>query len=128
MVRDLFPDSADVGHCWHAPAEIWLINGWKVFTPHGTSRPAEQYAPIGQASQSLALISPSLRPNLPAPQAVGAELPAAHQDDLGQGSGATVASVPHVKPAGQSPAHAALVCWLVSDPLPPSTPAAQAKG
>eukprot|EP00964_Phaeocystis_antarctica_P002397 scaffold1237_cov67-Phaeocystis_antarctica.AAC.4 len=56
------------------------------------------------------------------------EVPLGQERPFGQAAGVTVASVPHVKPAGQSPAHAALVCWLVSDPLPPSTPAAQAKG
>eukprot|EP00964_Phaeocystis_antarctica_P084410 scaffold53140_cov64-Phaeocystis_antarctica.AAC.4 len=92
MLAELSFDSADLGHCWHAPADIWLSSGWKVLTPHGIAWPAEHHEPTGQASQSLALIRPSLRPILPASQAVGAELPAAHQDHTVQGLHASLPS------------------------------------
>eukprot|EP00964_Phaeocystis_antarctica_P092934 scaffold59863_cov69-Phaeocystis_antarctica.AAC.1 len=57
MPVELLFDSADPGHCLHAPADVWLMSGWKVLTPHGIARPAEHQEPFGQASQSLALVS-----------------------------------------------------------------------
>eukprot|EP00964_Phaeocystis_antarctica_P007885 scaffold4244_cov69-Phaeocystis_antarctica.AAC.3 len=89
--------------------------GWKVLTPHGTARPAEHHEPIGQASQSLSLIRFLLRPTFPASHAVGAELPAAHQDDIGQGSHICSPSLPWKLPAAHL-SHAPMLAWGATVP------------
>lgn len=84
LVDDMFCVQDRAGHGLHAPMLDRFVTLDHVPVAHGIATPALHHLPGGHSEHAAALPKPEVLPTVPGSHGVGAELPAAHQDDLMQ--------------------------------------------